>query len=430
MSALIDMRVELKQHAVGQGGLFSGCLSLDNRRSEIRWIYDCGSNQRDPLMREIASVSSSETIDLLFLSHLDSDHISGVDRLLNRYHVREVVLPYINDDDVLLAVLAQDVVRGRLSGLFVDAVSDLASWFGNHGVKTLTFVRSRGDDAEGNDDLVFPDPDKDREDKSENLIKVGWTKEPIPSEEETTVSEGQGKQTDPPARTQEVTPDAMLGFHESGVLLNWVLVPYVHTPSKQRMKAFRDKLEKTFGKPLDKNAILNEARTEKGRKKIRKCYEKLWRDHNLITMTLYSGTIPDTGYWKTRCTRHFLYEGCLYGDCLLKGDRESGWLLTGDADLGRKKRRKSFLDHYRQMHHCIKVLMMPHHGSRPSFSPLLLKAFPNLRIGYAAAGTNSYGHPHCEVKAAVEKHPKAYFRLVNEDLSTQLIIRLFSYLVK
>lgn len=71
-------------------GLFSGILQDDHSR--VRWDYDCGSNQRDVLLREIASLGHAK-LDFLFLSQFDSDHVNGIDTLLAACQVEEVVLP-------------------------------------------------------------------------------------------------------------------------------------------------------------------------------------------------------------------------------------------------------------------------------------------------------------------------------------------------
>ncbi len=95
------MDITLTQHPVGQGGMMSGLLTTSS--SQFHWVYDCGSNQTGDLNREIDVVAAKGDMDFLFLSHLDSDHISGIDRLLSKTHVREVVLPYLNEIDRLVA---------------------------------------------------------------------------------------------------------------------------------------------------------------------------------------------------------------------------------------------------------------------------------------------------------------------------------------
>ncbi|RAK18960.1 metallo-beta-lactamase superfamily protein [Salipiger aestuarii] len=103
------MQVRMVQRAVGQGGLHCGELTLGHK--PLRWVYDCGSNQADALKREVGSIARDSEIDLLFLSHLDSDHVNGVDLLLSQVKVREVILPYLNEE-ALVATIARDISRG------------------------------------------------------------------------------------------------------------------------------------------------------------------------------------------------------------------------------------------------------------------------------------------------------------------------------
>jgi len=72
--------------------------------------------------------------------------------------------------------------------------------------------------------------------------------------------------------------------------LNWVLIPYVHQPSAKLMKAFDDALKDEFGN-IDKKTITRTAKDPKVREKLCNCYDALWLDHNLISMTLYAGPI-------------------------------------------------------------------------------------------------------------------------------------------
>jgi glyoxylase-like metal-dependent hydrolase (beta-lactamase superfamily II) len=144
----ISMKSTIVQRPVGQGGLLQG--SLDCGATPLRWMYDCGSNQIDSLYREISRVAANPSLDILFLSHLDSDHVSGIDRLLTMVSVSEVVLPYLREADISLAV-CRDVEAGRLTGLFLDFAADPAGWLIGRGVVTVTFVEGRGDDGPDDD---------------------------------------------------------------------------------------------------------------------------------------------------------------------------------------------------------------------------------------------------------------------------------------
>lgn len=74
---------------VGQGQ----CLLLTT--PEETAVIDCGSQNEDSweiLDREL-SLSGRETVDLLFLTHYDSDHMNGAARLLEERQVKKLILP-------------------------------------------------------------------------------------------------------------------------------------------------------------------------------------------------------------------------------------------------------------------------------------------------------------------------------------------------
>lgn len=388
---MIEVRME--QHPVGQGGLASGQISCFG--GNLRWIYDCGSNQDDALIREIRRAARPGGVDLLFLSHLDSDHVSGVDRLLPQCPAREVVLPYM-DADHLLAAAARDAARGRLSYSFREAASDLAGWFAARGVETLTFVRGRDDeDGGGGDGPVVPDPPERGGEREEGEITAKWTVAPSPLEP------ADAAVLNPSLagiQVREVPREAALKLEGCGEGFGWALIPYVHQPDARRFARFRTLLAEEFGEPVDLADISEAARSDAGRKRLRKCYDGLWTDHNLVSMTLYSGPASES-LWESAYMRRYGYY------------RSPGFMLTGDAHLDQRGRREAFFRHYRRFAPLVGGLMLPHHGSIHNFHEDLLDYFPNLRIAFACAGPNKYGHPHPDVRSAVKDAEIGYQRV-------------------
>lgn len=399
------MQVKMVQHAVGQGGLFSGELTAQGK--PLRWVYDCGSNQRDALRREIKRVASGGDIDMLFLSHLDSDHIGGVDELLGQVHVREVVLPYLNER-IVLAIMARDAASGALSGTFIEATNDLSAWFGGRGVETITFVGGPEEDEGGEGPILPFDPIEGREGE----CTPKWTQPQQPATELIADPNLPQGRSDGVAVMLQVSPGAAVQLATPEGVLNWVLLPYVHLPSAKQMRAFEQALEDTFGTPLDKKAIVAGAKNANVRDKLRDCYDALWLDHNLITMTLYCGPlIPQQAYVSIRTKFHHPRDRSREG---------GGWMLSGDAHLDGLRRRQRFLRYYQRVTPLTNVLMLPHHGSIHNHSDLVLAAMPELIVGYAAAGPNSYGHPHNDVKKAVNGHCRAHFHRVSRHRPSQL----------
>lgn len=402
------MQVKMVQHAVGQGGLFSG--ELTTRGAPLRWVYDCGSNQRDSLRREIKIVADGGDIDMLFLSHLDSDHVGGVDELLAQVNVREVILPYLNECTVL-AIMARDASIGALSGVFIEAANDLATWFGSRGVETITFVAGTDEDDGGDGPSLRFDPSDGREGK----CSPEWTQSPQPVTEpiaDPSLPQGRSGSV---AMMRQVAPGAAVQLLTPTGAINWALIPYVQLPSAKQMRAFEQALEDEFGTPLNKKKIVADAKEKDNRDKLRNCYDGLWLDHNLITMTLYCG--PLSPQRSDVSLSKFRY-------CYSQSNKVGGWMLTGDAHLDGLRRRRQFLQFYSRVTPLMNVLMLPHHGSIHNHSDLVLDAMPELIIGYAAAGPNSYGHPHHAVKAAVNGHRRARFFRVSKHRSSRLEMRV------
>lgn len=95
----------------GQGAFYGGCIkSFFPRSNNHCWkiVYDCGTTNwikgnTQSLNNEIDNFKNcnchvpcnqDNKIDLLFISHFDYDHVSGVKRLLNEFDVKRVIIPY------------------------------------------------------------------------------------------------------------------------------------------------------------------------------------------------------------------------------------------------------------------------------------------------------------------------------------------------
>lgn len=383
------MDVQIHQHAVGQGGFLTGEISCGQQ--PLYWAYDCGSNQSMPLNREIAAAASKGPFGLLFLSHLDSDHINGIDRLLATTSVTEIVLPYLEEADLALAIGA-DVDSGRLAGLFLDYADNPISWFVSRGVRRITFVRPNDEDGQASSDGPLPLAPEGR-DRGDGPVEVKWSR----------VVQVQQM---PGYTIQIVDSSAVLHTKTSSDLLDWILAPYAIRPSRARAGKFLKSLRRMFGRRSLKSIIL-EVRSVDGREKIRACYDDVWADHNLVSMALYSGPLsPNSERWIVES-----FQKRFFGR---EWARAAGWISTGDMNLARIRRRNLLAAHYRLYAPSVGGLVLPHHGSMHSFHPSLLDVFPNLHAAIVSAGKNIYGHPHPGVRDAVHGHNRAYFIHVNE----------------
>lgn len=89
-------------HNVGEGLFYSGEVGSFN------FIYDCGAEKRGHLYNVIENYTKGKQpskLDLLILSHLHDDHVSGLNVLLDRIPVDTVVLPYLPPIERLMVAL-------------------------------------------------------------------------------------------------------------------------------------------------------------------------------------------------------------------------------------------------------------------------------------------------------------------------------------
>lgn len=92
-------------YKAGQGAFYGGQIqSLENSQA---WniVFDCGASKRvkgnlRSLRAEISrfkydQFTEVKEIDVLFISHFDYDHVSGLKSLFSAYKVKQIVIPYI-----------------------------------------------------------------------------------------------------------------------------------------------------------------------------------------------------------------------------------------------------------------------------------------------------------------------------------------------
>lgn len=370
----------------------SGLLKIPG--GHFHWVYDCGSNQTDALNREIALVAARGEVDCLFLSHLDSDHVNGIDRLLMATRVKEVVLPYLNDLDRLIAA-AKDDAAGALSGGFLTFLSNIEGWFGERGVDRVIFIMPRDDEAEDGDGPEMPRFDGG----GEGPIHAKWWPRP---------PAGEGSQNYNGARVGRLETTASLHLSAASGMLDWLFLPYAHHPSNKKLLAFRQAMSRKFGPQYRRHLkfLLSDPAL---RADVRECYDLIWSDHNLVSMALYAGP-RESEPWRGECLNHV---GWRY----FRHRYAVGWLGTGDMHLDGARRRKRMLNHYRQVLDQVNVFGLPHHGSHHNFHVSLPGTMQRMSQCVAAAGPNGYGHPHEMVKDIVRSAGRQFVHVSNSGQS-------------
>lgn len=132
----VMLKVDRMQYSIGQGGFHAQQIRLTNLLPGVtvepyRFVYDCGSDtgplkpkQVKPLHWAIEHFAENDdpaskhkiTVNSLYLSHFQKDHIDGAKRLAELVNLKEIVIPHLARDR-LVHLLAQQIASGQLTEL-------------------------------------------------------------------------------------------------------------------------------------------------------------------------------------------------------------------------------------------------------------------------------------------------------------------------
>jgi hypothetical protein len=135
----------------------------DDVQTKFSWVYDCGSKRTTRVKNEIVSMETwhswPEEIDLFVLSHLDDDHVNGVERFLRTRRAKCLALPYL--DVATRLAQAASVTGDPCSASTALLQLDPIQWLRSNGlsdqVDSILFVR--GGRRNPNDDRAEAAPE-------------------------------------------------------------------------------------------------------------------------------------------------------------------------------------------------------------------------------------------------------------------------------
>lgn len=385
------------QKAVGQGGFHSA--TLDDGVTVFHYVYDCGSNNVGRLTDATRDLlEECDSLDVLFLSHLDQDHANGCDALLDALAVETVVLPYLSSLERL--VLAAEIAAGPAATTsLVTAMAMLsrpAAWFLDRGAERVVFVRGR----RPNDPEPVPPGPMTVPPPHDAPMTLAKTSPEHPSDEERTSLGGPGRRA---ADDVVIMPSSPLLISKAHSPI-WELTPYVH-PEPFRAPEFRKAVARLLGVResvpdtdprwhIRLKAVIAD-RPRRG--VLAKLYnDHIRRDRNLSSMALYSGPIANTNVAAETVGVSFgirPHYRVRHVTRALVSDQRIGWLGTGDAHLDRDIRRESLERFYGARLASTGTIMLPHHGSRHNVRPSFIISRPGTAWVAAYGTDNTYKHP-------------------------------------
>jgi hypothetical protein len=396
------------QWNVGQGGFHSGELRDGERR--FRYVYDCGSASNGHPGPEVAeyikSLGADRYVDAVVLSHIDSDHVNGLEMLLRDCEVGRVFLPLLSPIERLSAFLR---AQGGVSPFFESmAVSPVTTIADRSSETIVTEVRRGAAPAPAGDDgLSHPfSPQTSERDSSFTVEIVEY--------ERSLVEVNRAHQNIADSACVRVRGE------QTGPL--WALSFHVSSKVTALSRRFRHELERAF--PISvhpEESALDEATlramlTNRDQLKIlRQVYAEAGVNVNASSMSMIAGPVlPSSGGSET-------VQFGRYGTTVAS----PSWLLTGDAVLKSEPSVRELCEHFVHQITSVGVIALPHHGSRRNFHRSLLSATGgSTQFVFACAGIS---HEHW-----LHPHPAVMMQVANEGMIPWVVseseeTRIFAY---
>ncbi|MDV3747806.1 hypothetical protein CMU21_08165 [Elizabethkingia anophelis] len=395
----------------GQGSFYGGRIYYPETNRIFTVVYDCGTStfirgNSQSLNREINNFKNSyfstnnNEIELLFISHLDFDHVSGLKRLLREFRVKNIILPYIEK---------------QYRKFFLASFSD---------------TDAPNDDFSLDDYILFLEnpanfiiqTSEDKEDikiyfvKSDGIEKLdyqGYDDNNNDSQPDSAYPRGT-----PIENAEEYGNTANINFYKNNLQFfikrDWEFTTYVKNVNQTAINNLHRCLKKILGKRDDENLSLDDLKeivTTK-RKKAHTCYTTCIGEINSHGLVLLHGPIRfehlfgriDSDcdhnyneYHHSEIYRHFRNENQLF----------LGTLLFGDTSINPSNNPVSFPLPFKDKLVNVQVVQVPHHGSSENWD---FDEFKALNIGdniprwqnHVTAVCNfgygnRYGHPSHDV---------------------------------
>jgi len=336
-------------HPVGQGLFYSG------RVGDFSFVYDCGSDSPRDFWYPVVErhIAAMPRLDMLIVSHFDSDHINGIVHLLRSRQPARVLMPYIAQEEMLLHFINAGIDTDALSFLQFCASRMYSAGFPNN-----PNYDTRVSVIHGNDDK-----------KSEDL------------KPETPI-EGLG---------------AVLSHHTNVVVAGGCYkFRFFNSNAFGKNKTLLDELEKQFGsKWRDSLPDLVSAKLSD----LKAVYEKVFgkKKLNYTSLVCCHGPTNMQGlFWAYHAGTSYAHRAMAGSSG--GGDMMGAQLLTGDISF--KDSFNEISRHYRGDLEKVSLCLVPHHGAKSSWDPRMFNLMPNCFFWPCSFGLgNKHKHPSAQVVA-------------------------------
>lgn len=372
-------------HPIGQGAFYS------ERHKDFNIVYDCGTEWKNRANKTInktikQSFSTDDSIDILFISHFDYDHVSKI-KILKEHvrRIKKVVMPLLHDNE---KHLLSNIYRA-LNFNILTLINNPQDFFGND-TQIITITQTDNNETPINDSI---DP--------QNIDTLNTT---------------------------SIQSGSIL--KKSFDTYDWIFIPYNYQYNTRNSQLEKLLLKNGFDidrLKTDTNYTLDEIVKDvgisksKGGKIFREVYDILDGKINQNSMLLYSGL----NSVRKSCEQEVFLFDCphryykrfhhIRWHRMMIEEHRVSCIYTGDTDLNIVKIKSIFRNFWAS----VGTIQIPHHGDLKSFDKSILDD-KYYWCPISVGEKNSYGHPSPKVIANIISQDSCPI-LVTENLSSCFI---------
>jgi len=348
------MRAECQFAKAGQGLFYNGIL-VDDRGKQFSFVYDCGTLKMFGASKVLsASVQDykgliGSRLDLLFISHFHQDHISHIPELLSGISLGTVVIPHVDDDMRLLLAAQFDGIDS--DGDRISFFRNPSRWLLDRGAEHVIVIYGSDDLGEMNSN---DEPREPRLDFDPSFIKV----EAYSSQRDSS------ENSEPYGEIFECEWCDLQAYHYAWEFKTFNPYPEKYDPEPMDgVKAILEENNNDFRKILRDKSL---------RRKLKNLYDKNFcgniNDTSLVVRSRPLTPARMSFYVDNNLSRNdFEQFDCNNEPCSNHCSERADTLLLGDVSLNNDLIHRLF-KRYTSLQRCIpRVVLIPHHGARPTF---------------------------------------------------------------
>lgn len=371
-----------KFHNIGQGLFYSGYFSIyQNENSRVDYVIDCGSEDMKYLNNALTEYiddlcrHKKGMLDVLILSHLHEDHISGLEKLCRAFRIKRVILPYLDPIERLVLYLEN---KSKLEW-YADFIINPTAFFRKYHVDEIVYIDENDDRLEKNTNVNNrPDPQFEFFINRDGLnISIGKMQRDFALEDNV-------KKIDPEILniTGGDKRSLQVSLLKEYSLIIYGVIEFDFFVKKLKTDVFK-KFKRNVSKIIGVKPLIDAINNESKRIQIINEYNKLPGNFNNTSLCNSIVSYGNHRIYNYKCNAPIecFDERCILAcHCCKRIDR-FGYIFTGDICLAPAKSGsqsglcKDFISHYKSKAEKINVFVVPHHGSTNNWDAKLMEVF-------------------------------------------------------